>query len=239
MCAERNGFAIDQLTAELQRRVTGLTVHTRDEAGQEFIARTEELLANERPLPPAATFQRSQRLATEQLENELLRSQVIGYFTALQAAGLRDAGVKAATQTQLGTTALLSSFFLTVGFPFFLVGYAFWWLPLFLPGLLAKKLRLYVGYDSNIKTLAGMLTIPLWLWAAYRAVQHWSDNSGLSWLILIGCIALAFFAERYMDVFKRFWAKMQALAFARRHPIKWSDIVATRQGIFDVLLPLL
>ena len=103
---------------------------------------------------------------------------------------------------------------------------------------MAKKLRLDIGYDSNVKTLAGMITIPLWLWAAYRVGHHFLEHDGLVWLVLIGCMALAFFVERYLDVFQRLQAKMQALAFSRRYPVEWSDIVTKRQGIIDTLLHL-
>ena len=225
---------IDQLTAELQQRVTDLTIHTRDEAGQEFISRMEEILANERPLSPAETFRRSQKLAKEQIDNEPLRAQVTDYYAALRSAHLRDTGVQAAP-SQNGTTALFSAFFLTLGSPLFLAGYTFWWLPLFLPWLLAKKLNLYIGYDSNLKVIAGMVTIPLWLSLAYRVVHYFSGNSGLSWLILLGFVALAFFTERYMDVFQRFQAKMRTLAFARQHAAAWSDLLKKRQEIVNVL----
>ncbi len=227
--------AIDQLTAELQQRVTNLTVHTRDEVGQEFVTRMEEILANEHPLSPAATFQRSQWLAQQQIDNEILRAQVTEYYTALQNNHLQDIGVQTA-QKQSSGSMLLTTFFLTLGLPFFVAGYAFWWLPLYLPSLLAKKLRLDIGYDSNIKALGGMFTIPLWFWAAYRVLHHFSGNSGLSWLILIGFITLAFFTERYMDVFQRFRSKMKAALFAQKQPATWSDLIAKRQEILNLIL---
>ncbi len=232
---QQNGeAAIDQLTAELQQRVTALTVHTRDEVGEAFTARLEEMLANEHPLSPTATFQRSQKLANEQIDNEVLRLQITEYYAALQATHLSDQGVQKATQHQGGTT-MLAAFFLTLGFPLFVVGYAFWWLPLFLPWLLPKTLKLYVGYDSTLKTVTGLITIPLWLWAVYSVVHHFSGNSGLAWLVLIGFVALAFFIERYMDVFQRFREKMKALAFAQQQPAEWSDLVAKRRQILNGL----
>ena len=228
--------AIDRLTAGLQQRVTALTVHTRDEAGQEFIARLEEMLANEYPLPPTATFQRSQQLASEQVDNEGLRLQILNYYAVLQASDLTDAGVQQVTKHDAGTaTTFFTAFLLTLGFPLFLISAAFWWLPLYLPYLVAKMLKLYVGYDSNIKTVVGMITIPLWLTVAYRIVYHFSGNVGLSWLILIGWIALAFFMEWYLEVYRRIRAKMKAWRIAQQQPVAWSNIVTKRKDILDLI----
>ena len=225
--------AADALTAELQQRVTELTVHTRDEAGEEFIGRLAEMLNNANPLPPAATFQRSQRLAMEQIDQIGLQKQVADYFTALQTSHLLDIGLEKSRPPGGGT--FFASFMLTLGFPLFALGYAFWWLPCFLPWLLARQLRLYVGYDSNIKTLAGFIVFPLWLWGAYRIGLHFSGSGGLALLLLLVAVALAFFAERYQDIFRQFRERQKATWFAGKQPAAWAELVAKRRTILAAL----
>ena len=222
--------AVDALTAELQQRVTDLTIHTRDESGQEFITRLEEMLANSRPLPAEESFRRSQQLTKQYLDNESLRLKVSSYFADLQAAHLKDEGLENNPRSASGPT-FLTTFFLTLGFPFFGLGYAFWWLPCFLPWLLAKQLKLYVGYDSTLKILSGAIVFPLWLCGAFRLVKHFSDNTGLTLLALVVLILLAFFTEQYQDAFRRFREKQKAMFFATKQPARWSELVKKREGI--------
>ncbi|MEO6759298.1 MAG: 1-acyl-sn-glycerol-3-phosphate acyltransferase [Saprospiraceae bacterium] len=232
---EHRDRAVDALTAELQQRVTDLTVQTRDETGEEFITQLETILANARPLPQEAAFRRSQALAAQYLDDAALRSEVTSYFTDLQAANLEDAGIEETLATSSATQSFRAVFLLVLGAPFFVLGYSFWALPFFLPWLLAKRLHLYVGYDSTLKVLAGAIVVPLWLWGAFRLIRHFSGDTGLALLALLGFLALAWLVEGYRDVFQRFLQKQRVVFFAKKQPGRWTAVLEKRRTILQAI----
>ena len=97
--------------------------------------------------------------------------------------------------------------------PFFLLGFAFWFLPCYLPYLLCKKMNIYPGYDSNIKMLAGLFTFPLALWGGWALVYALSNHSWMAWLSLPAWVALGYLAEYYMDR----WALWREVQKAREY----------------------
>ncbi len=227
--------AVDALTAELQQRVTELTIHTRDEAGELLITRLEEIADNAHPLLPVEKFRRGQQLAQRYLDQTDLHSQVDDYFQTLQSTGLQDKGL-AETQRRTGSLSnFWTAFVLTLGSPLFLLGYTFWWLPCFIPWLINKKLNLYIGYGSTIKIVIGALVFPLWLWGAYRLIRHFSASSGLAFFILTLLIVLAFFTELYQDEFRQFREKLKAAFFAKKEPAAWNELLNKRAEILAAI----
>lgn len=227
--------AVKDFTDELQRRVTALTIHARDEEGEKFIGRLEEILANEQPRAFRETFTRVKQLAENQLDNELIRSNADRYFNDLSNAGLTDLGVKARTAQNAARQSFADAFRLAAGFLPFSIGYAFWFLPCYLPWLLNKKLDFYIGYSSTVKILAGLITFPLALWAAYKYLPGligW-PNAGLPVIMLL--IGLAFFAENYMDWSRRAWQRYKAGRFAKADQKKFEALTALRQKLLSLL----
>ena len=212
--------AVDDLTAELQRRVTALTIHTRDEEGERLIGHWEEIAHNEKPLPAEVAFRRSQFFTQKHLDDPTLRAKTDLYFHDLSSAGITDAGLAKQTSVRISRWQMAAeAAFLMVGFPLFALGWASWLLPCGLPLLLARRLGLYIGYDATVKVLVGFFTIPLGLWAA-TTVLRWAGfcqtwPTSLVWLVLV---AAGLFAERYMDVWQRTWERWQAGRMARQFP---------------------
>ena len=226
--------AIDQLTQYLQDQLKTLSIHTRDEAGEQLITRLEEILQNENPLPQNAAFERSQQLVKTALDNELLREQTATYFETLAKAGLTDAGLSAALRAGARPNILRDMVFLLIGLPFFAAGYLFWFLPCFLPWWLNKKLNFYIGYSSTVKILAGLIVFPPALWGAYRAGHYFFQNGGLALAGIMALIALGYFAERYMDIFRRFRERQKALRAAKNKPEAFERLCAQRKALLDV-----
>ncbi|MCC6279337.1 MAG: 1-acyl-sn-glycerol-3-phosphate acyltransferase, partial [Saprospiraceae bacterium] len=185
--------AVDDCTALLEQRVRSLSIDTRDEAGEQSLGHWEEMLQNTYPVAGEEAFYRSRQLVETKLDDNALRSKTADYFSRLQALGLRDAGLHLHNAGIRWTEYLL----LLSGFPFFLLGYLFWFLPCYLPLLLARKMKLYIGYDSNVKTLAGTVTF----WIALAWAPHWAGmhNQWSAGLVILACIGLGYFAEWYME----------------------------------------
>ncbi|MEI6411066.1 MAG: 1-acyl-sn-glycerol-3-phosphate acyltransferase [Bacteroidota bacterium] len=226
--------ATNQLTEFLENQLKSLSIHTRDEAGELFITRLETLLKNDDPLPQQAAFERSQMLTTKYLDDTALQTRVQSYFEQLETLHLSDEGVEAFSSDQGGVQLMTDGLRIALGFPFFLSGYLTWFLPCFLPWLLAKRLKLYIGYDSNVKILAGLFTFPLAMWGIFRVFRLWFEAPG-AWIGLYCCVILGFFAERYMDILRRFQARQKAALEAAKDPAGFSRLVQIRDAILAKL----
>ena len=228
--------AVEDLTTDLQRRVTALSIHTRDEAGEQFIGLLEEIAQNETPLSAEAAFRRSRFFTEKYIDHEALRAQSTAYHAALHTAGITDAGLKDHLTPPAPLRSFLGKTLLIAGFPAFSMGYLFWFLPCWLPWLLAKKLKLYIGYDSNVKVLAGMFTVPAGLWAASTLLHAaglfrlWPPS--LIWLCLV---LLGLFVEQYLDIWQRVREQWQAGRFARKHPTDFGALATDRKNLLSHL----
>lgn len=231
---QRNpGKAVADFTAELQRRVSALAIHARDEAGEKWVNRWEEMLENESPNAFKENFFRLKFLAETQLDNEELKSKTRRYFADLQNARLTDLGLKSWVAPNAKWRTFSDSFLLVFCLPFFLVGYLFWFLPCFLPWLLNKQLNLYVGYSSTVKMLAGLITFPLALWAAHRFLPPLFGWPNAGWLFVLFAVALGIFAEYYMNVARRAWERFKVGRFSQKDPEKFEALAALRRAILS------
>lgn len=226
--------AVAEFTAELQRRVAALTIHARDEEGEIFITQLEEILENEQPNALSKTFQQLKYLAETQLDNEELRSKTAHYFNDLKTARLSDLGIKMWTANTSART-FADSFLLVLGLPFFLVGYLFWLLPCYLPWLLNKKMGLYVGYSSTVKMLAGFITFPLALWAAYRFLPGWLGWPGTGLLLLVLLVLLGYFAEYYLDIARCARERFKTGRFSNAAPDAFAALLSQRKEVVGIL----
>lgn len=227
--------AVGDFTAELQRRVAGLTVHARDEAGEKLVNHWEEMLENERPNSFSKNFQQLKSLAETQLDNEEFRSKTTEYFDMLDHARLSDLGIKTWAEPSIAQRTFADSFLLVFGLPFFAVGYLFWFLPCYLPWLLNKKMNLYIGYSSTVKMLAGLATFSLALWAAYRYLPGLLGWQGGGVPIVLSLVVFGYFAERYSDVVRRAGARFRASRFARAQPDVFATILLQRRGLMSMM----
>jgi 1-acyl-sn-glycerol-3-phosphate acyltransferase len=218
--------AVDDFTQMLEQKVRGLSLDCRDETGERFIGRLEELLQNERPLRGEAEFLRSKTLIDKHLNDKSLQARTAEYFQALATAGLSDRGLLAAA-LPLG---LREALFLLLGFPLFAAGYAFWFLPCYLPGLLAKKMNLYIGYDSNVKTLAGLFSFGTALALVPRFFGAPNAWKGAAYMLTVAL--LGFFADWYGQRGQRFLERRRALALSA---VQRGDLLAQRQALLAAL----
>ena len=217
--------AVDALTEHLENALKTLSIHTRDEAGERALTQWETMLQNEHPLPQHPAFERSQRLVNTCLDKPELRAQTETYFSELEKSGLTDAVVAAAQKDRAPWREGLQMGGLLFTFPLFALGYAFWWLPCYLPWLLNKKLNFYIGYSSTVKMLAGLITFPLALWAAWRAAGHFLQNGWLALVVTAAAVALGLFAERYQD----WWSQWRLLQNSRQAVREKAEVLKTLQ----------
>jgi 1-acyl-sn-glycerol-3-phosphate acyltransferase len=226
--------AYDDLTAALETRVKELTIHCRDEAGEQLIARLEIMLQNEVTLSQEESFYRSQRLTHTCLDNTHLHELVNQYFKDLSDNGLADQGMASADSGNVQAQFVRDGFRMALGFPFFLLGYACWFLPCYLPALLAKKLNLYLGYHSTVKILAGMIVFPIYFTAVFKLIRYSSGDHLLAWTVLCVIILLGFATERFMDVRNRFRNTQRAMKWALKNQDTFQKLTQLRRKILAI-----
>lgn len=227
--------AVDDLTLFLENQLKNLSIHTRDDAGEQFIGRLETLAQNSAPLPQRAAFFRSQELVEQHLDDFALRENTDQYFKQLAEHALTDAGVVAAGSPGSGSAIFRDALLLLLGLPFFLAGYLFWFLPCYLPWLLNKRMNLYIGYSSTVKTFGGLVTFSLALWGAFRLGKFVFHNSWEALAVPLAAVLLGLLAERWMDRAARFREQWKARAFARKQPAIFSETIQIREAILNSL----
>lgn len=232
---QQPGKAVDALMAHLEDQLKKLSIHTRGEAGEMLITRLEEMLRNERPLSQRADFARTQHLTQIALDTPELYRLTGAYFQQLQKRRLSDAAVVAALKPGLPLRYAWNAFLLLLGFPFFLAGYAFWFLPCFIPWLVNKSLKFYIGYSTTVKMLVGLFTFPPALWGACRLAELGGVPGSWSWLAVLLAGLLGLFVEQYQDLFRRFRACHTGLRWLARNPGKIRALQQQRARILALV----
>ncbi len=235
--AENHEKAVENFTLEIRQKVRALVLDTRDVEGQVFMEQLETLQKDKFPAAPAEYFDFRKNLIEQNLDNEALRAASADYFAALDSAGISHEGLVQATLPGAKSRNFRHLALLVLGFPIFILGYAFWWLPCFLPWLLAKKMNLYIGYDSNVKMLAGLITFPLALWGAFRIASHYLGTGLWAWSVLLGLVLLGYFAEQYLEVAKRWQQIQKALQMQEKDAASVSALLEQRNRVVALMKP--
>jgi hypothetical protein len=192
--------------------VETLTLDSRQESRDVWVEQmmviARQTLEKAQGLSAKEAYLRLKTFLQEHADDEALVQQTARYFEELREAGLTHEGV-ATRRTHAWQMLLL--------WPFFLVGYAFWFLPCYLPLLLCKKMNIYPGYDSNIKMLAGLITFSLALWGGWELAFVLSGQSWMAWLSLPLWAALGYVAEYFMDRWRLWQEVRKARRYEREH----------------------
>ena len=185
--------AVDNLTLHLENTLQSLTVHTQDEKGERLLNRIEATLHEVHPLSLADEHLRSQAIARRIVADLPAINDEEIYYQQIEKeyiTGPKPRNTKTAMDYAL----------LVLGFPFFLVGMAFWFLPCFLPWWINKRMNLYIGYSSTVKVLVGFfITFPLAIWAVWRIGRPYYTEWWQFPVVLCIFVLLGWFCERYLD----------------------------------------
>lgn len=197
--------AIDDFTQAVEQKVRSMVLDTHTVQQQQFIEQLEAMIRPEFPANRQLYFGFRKNLIEQNIDNQSLIAQTAAYFEMLEKNAATEEGLAGFSGSRHQFMQLLM---IIAVFPIFVAGYAFWWLPCYLPALLAKKLKLYAGYDSNVKLLAGLFTFPLALWGAFRLARFTGLNDLFAWGVLLALLLLACFLEQFLDVWYK-WRKVQ------------------------------
>jgi len=161
---------VRRLTAELEERMRGLIIDTKDEEEHLLVKRLETILRHSKPVPEAQHFARTKHLIKELREwqssqpeaFDQFQKQVNAYFHSLSQQGTTDEALARPGSTSLYVLKLL------LGLPLFIYGFLNNLIPTGIALFITRKLNLYVGYNSSVKILAGLIFFPL-----FYVLQSW------------------------------------------------------------------
>ncbi|MBN8682110.1 MAG: 1-acyl-sn-glycerol-3-phosphate acyltransferase [Chitinophagales bacterium] len=196
--------AIQELTEQLQARVSALTIDSKSAAGESCLGILEAVAQNTQTLPQDLKFRRSQAL-TAIAEKQELAELCSRYSAGLAAQKISD-GILAARRP-----TVQEHLFLFFGAPFFLLGYAWWFLPSQVLELLARRLNLYIGYDATLKILGGLFTWGAALWGTYALGRSLGLGPQVAIVFPIMALGLGAFADLYRQRWQRWtdWKQYQ------------------------------
>ncbi|TNE57592.1 MAG: hypothetical protein EP344_10960 [Bacteroidetes bacterium] len=225
--------AVDALMEHLSLQLQQLSIHCRDEAGEELVGYLETVQQNTEPLPPREAYFRTQNMLPAVLDDPKLRELTADYFSQLEQHGLDDSVMAAVREPALLLRTLWYTFWLLLGFPFFLLGYVFWFIPCFIPWWVNKKMDLYIGYSTTVKMLVGIFTFPFALWGVGKLVWYFTDQPELGWLAIAAAILSGLFVEEYQALFQRFQSCRRAIRIATTHPQVLRPLHRLRTAILE------
>ncbi|MEM1319291.1 MAG: 1-acyl-sn-glycerol-3-phosphate acyltransferase [Bacteroidota bacterium] len=230
--------AARQLTAHISEKMEALLVHTRDDEEDQLLHQLEEILENEEALPHEQQFRRTKALLAQMQampgeEYEQLARDTRAYFGLLEG-GLSDAALVEVDRRRRSRWGQL-----IVGSPLFLWGWVNNYIPSWIPAWAVRKLKLYIGYTSNVLVLSGLFTYPI-----FYALQTWLVHSlfGLPWLsalYLLSLVPSGLFAWHYREQFLREKARRKAQQFKRERPQRFEEARQHRRRLLQSLHAML
>jgi glycerol-3-phosphate O-acyltransferase / dihydroxyacetone phosphate acyltransferase len=227
--------AIDAFTTYLEEKVAALSINTRDERGELFINQVETMYENSHCLPQKEAYYRSKNVLSKHLDNQNLVTDINTYHVSLKHEGLTDLGVV----LQQRNYPLLRLFWrlisLIVGLPLAVLGNLFWFVPCFIPWFVARKMKLYIGYDSNIKIILGIITIPFMAWLTYKLGLQLFQSSMLSAFFVIYLMLLGYFLEYYEQNLNKLLEGMKTFSFASSRKDTFYSFIEKRARIIKEL----
>ncbi len=235
--------AVLQLTADLTERMRSLIIDTEDEAEDQLLRRLEELLANTRPVSLEEQFFRNKKIL-EQLrlyrdnfpsEDRAFRQKIQQYFDELKKNELDDRPL-AIAQSGNAQPMWVQALILLLGLPIFLYGWINNWLAHYLPWLLSRKIKMYIGYTSTIKILGGILVYPVVYGLQIWLVSSWLAWPGVGWAYALTLLPMGWLAWEYRKHYRRFVAQRKWMQWQRKDPESGQRLLVSRKEIVGELL---
>ena len=225
--------AAKKLTAHLQERMEELIIDTRNDEEDQMMYQIEEILRHNAPLKFPAHFKRSQGLLRliQQMDDSVyadLKNAVDQYFNLLKENAMNDYSLHANINKK-------SSYQLTLllTWPLYVYGWINNIIPTYIPAWLTKKLKLYIGYDSTVKVLSGMLTFSIF-YCLQTLIIHWIFQTPLITLgYFLSLVPSGLFAWWWHHKVKASGQRSKVLKLQNSQSTVYTDLVMKRTQLSD------
>jgi 1-acyl-sn-glycerol-3-phosphate acyltransferase len=218
---EENTIAAARLlTKDLEEQMRSLTIDLKDEAEEQVIVPLKKMLRNSHPLPTGEHFQRSKRLieayrtwAEKQPDaRAAFDGQLQQYQSKLEQLKTSD---KAVAKPPKALLLRLLAFILLL--PVFLYGWLNSILPFATVRLISKKVDIFIGYQTTVRVLSGLLLFPIF-WAIQTIIVAQLCPYALWYLLSLPFSA--WFALRYWEEAAELLAQLRISSKTVRQPLQ-------------------
>ena len=232
--------AAKELTRDLQEAMELLLPDTKNDEEDAFVKQLEDIHQTELPLKMEPAFHRSKKMiqrlhsADTDFYNKIKKATE-DYLLDLKSQKIDDHSVIKAISIKNSVFYLKNIGFLILGFPFFLYGAINHLLLAGIPAILPKIMNIYPGYDSNIKTLAGMVLWPILYWLQGKFIYNLTGEWLITLLYILTLYPLGVFAWKYKESVKSFFKINRAKKFLKNNKM---GLLEKRQKILLLLTQL-
>ena len=228
------------LTHDLQVAMGLLLPNTKDDEEDIFVKQLEVIQQTESPLDMVAAFQRSKKMIQQ------LHGADIGFYNKIKTT--TESYRKMLVTQKIDDNAAVKSLsikntlfylknigFFILTFPFFLYGAVNHLLLAGIPAILPKIMNLYPGYDSNIKTVSGMVLWPILYWLQGKLIYNLTGEWWITILYLVTLYPLGVFAWKYKERVKEFFKTNRAIGFLKNNK---TSLLEKRNSVLALLTEL-
>lgn len=209
---------VRELTEDLAVRMRKLMIDTVDPEEDQLLKTLGRIFQAKESLSLQKQFYRSQD-KLEQIKTlraagaegyEVWRQKAANLDEALNQKQTDQAALFVAANGSLQKKMNSRRFRLLFGIPLFIYGWINNFIPNFIPGFLAKKMKLYPGYDPAIKMLSGLIFYPIIYGLQVYLVQWYFGQWWITLLYLLTLYPLGIFAWNYRQYWFN-WKKERAM----------------------------
>lgn len=231
------------LTAELAEHMRPLLIDTQDEEQDQFLRELGEMAQAKEMLSLKNQYLRSQKnlvtLKKWRKEDEKAYEQSRESSQSLsQKLAARHSDQQALYASGNGTLAAKNSgkvFRLIVELPFFIYGWFNNLLANYIPGFLARKLKLYPGYDSTVKILSGILLYPIIYGLQLFLVQWYFGNWWITLIYFLTLYPLGILAWNYRQRFLKWKKERRMIAWQKNNPEEVQRLFQQQKELLEKL----
>lgn len=190
------------VTRDLEVLMKGLIVHLPNDMVTNTFEAMEPLLKTEYP-DRLEAFRHCKRLeislnARSQDELAEIQKPFLAYQEKLQRFNITDRILARPGSFSLRLMGML------LGFPFYFWGLVHNIIPSLIPLYAIRKLKLYHGYNSAVKSLLGLFVFPIYYFILYKIAEDYIVQPWL-WIYILSMPFIGFFAFYYHRWGKRFF----------------------------------
>ncbi len=198
--------SIRAFTDQVKETVQTLVIDVAEGEQQDIHPMAESICRNNDPLEGEADFRRGQTLA-RQLKNKAAADgeRYQGFAKEIQQYGteLTDREIDDTAVADQNGNLMIRGLLLVLGLPFFLYGALNHIFAAGIPALLARKMKIYIGYKATVKAVVGLFTVPLFYYLQSELVSWYAGNT-VSWGYLLSLPLTAWVAWGYYKGWLRF-----------------------------------
>lgn len=244
-----NFVVVEKLTQDIENALSELIIITENQEQEQFIRNIEILYKNELFREFHLPKKKSEEFAiikeiirgVKFLETKdsnyfkRLRVQMENYLENLKILGLKDSVFRAEKKPPLLWFLLKSFLFFLCGFPLYLIGLLFNYIPYILPSYIARFMSKDMAYKAPLMMISGIFTFLIAYSISLGLIYYFTQNFLWLFLALLLMPLSGFFVLIFVAWWKKFIAEIQSMRLFFQKASLMQSLLEQRNEIFASL----